>query len=65
MKTRLVAVLVIAVLSVSILLTVVAAVGQVLSEDSNVYAAGGQTESDQPAKDKSLIGALKLVCPFH
>ena len=63
MKPKVVAIIVITILALSMVLTIVAAIGQAVSEDFTETASGQYV--DQDAGDGRLVRAFKFVCPFH
>ncbi len=68
MKPKLVAILVVGLLSVSIAATAVAAISQAVSEDpgASSLALGSYTNEIGDSKDDNrAVSAFKLVCPFH
>ncbi len=68
MKPKLVAILVVGVLTISIVATAVAAIGQAVSEDpgASSLALGSYTNEIGDTNDRGgLKGAFFKVCPFH
>ena len=77
MRPKLVAILVVGILTVSLVVTAVAAVGQVVNGDSDgprsdqgVYGPRpadetGKGGAGEGSKDTALVRTFKLVCPFH
>ena len=68
MKPKLVAILVVGILTLSIVATAVAAIGQAVSEDpgASSLALGGYTNEIGDTNDRGgLANAFFKVCPFH
>ena len=68
MKPKLVAILVVGILTLSIVATAVAAIGQAVAEDpgASSLALGNYTNGTGDTNDGSgLKGAFFKVCPFH
>ena len=68
MKPKLVAILVIGVLSLSIVATGVAAISQAVAEEpgGSTNAFGGfSNQIGETDDDSKAVSAFKLVCPFH
>ena len=68
MKPKLVAILVVGLLSVSIAATAVAAIGQAVSKDpgASSLALGSYTNEIGDTNERSgLTGVFFRVCPFH
>ena len=66
MSPKLVAFLILAILSLSILLTGVAAISaaQSTGQTQPVTGLSGQ-QNDQGDGESALVGSLKFICPFH
>ena len=62
-KPKIAAMIVITILAVSMVLTLVAAVGQAVNGD--LVRTGPARHSDQESADGSLVQSFKFVCPFH
>ena len=68
MKPKLVAIFVVGILSLSIVATAVAAIGQAVAEEpgASSVALGRYTSDIGDTSDRSgLTGAFFKVCPFH
>ena len=68
MKPKLVAILVVGILSLSIIATAVAAIGQAVAEDPGASSAalGSYTKDIGDTDDRGgLTSAFLKVCPFH
>ncbi len=68
MKPKLVAILVVGLLSLSIVATAVAAISQAVSDDpgASSLALGRYTNEIGDTKDDNgVVSTLKLICPFH
>ena len=68
MKPKLVAILVVGILTLSIVATAVAAIGQAVAEDpgASSLALGSYTNDIGDTSDRSgLTAAFFKVCPFH
>ena len=68
MKPKLVAILVVGLLTLSIAATAVAAIGQAVSEDpgASSLALGSYTNEISDSNESSgLTGAVFKICPFH
>ena len=68
MKPKLVAILVVGLLSISIVATAVAAISQAVSEEpgASSLALGSYSNEIGESKDDSrAVSAFKLICPFH
>ena len=68
MKPKLVAILVVEILTISIAATAVAAIGQAVSEDpgASSLALGSYTNEIGDSNDRSgLTNVFFKVCPFH
>ncbi|PKB73611.1 MAG: hypothetical protein BZY75_01015 [SAR202 cluster bacterium Io17-Chloro-G7] len=63
MKPKVVAMIIVAILAVSMVLTVVAAVDQAVSGE--VAGLTPTQQIGQGSDDGSLVRTLKFVCPFH
>ncbi len=76
MKPKLVAIIVISILTLSVVATAVAAIGQVVDDGSGALGPGqgryagrsadSATQSDsRSGNDSALARSFRLVCPFH
>ena len=68
MKPKIVAILVVGLLSLSILATAVAVIGQAVSEEpgaSSLALGSYSTQIGETKDDSRALSAFKLVCPFH
>ncbi len=68
MKPKLVAILVVGLLSISIVATAVAAISQAVSDEpgaSSLALGGYNGEIGDTKGDNRAVSAFKLVCPFH
>lgn len=68
MKPKLVAILVVGLLSISIVATAVAAISQAVSEEpgASSLALGSYSNEIGESKDDSrAVSTFKLICPFH
>ena len=68
MKPKLVAILVVGLLTLSIVATAVAAIGQAVAEEPSAssVALGSYTNDNGDANNRGgLTGAFLKVCPFH
>ncbi len=68
MKPKLVALLVVGILSISIVATAVAAISQAVSDEpgaSSLALGGYNSEIGDTEGDNRAVSAFKLVCPFH
>ena len=68
MKPKFVAILVVGLLSISIVATAVAAIGQAVSEEpgASSLALGSYTnETGETDEQGGLSGAFFRICPFH
>lgn len=68
MKPKLVAILVVGLLSISVVATAVAAISQAVSEEpgSSSLALGSYSNQIGETKDDSrTLSTFKLICPFH
>ena len=68
MKPKLVAIFVVGLLSLSVVATAVAAIGQAVSEEpgaSSIALSSYSNEIGDTKGDNRLVSSFKLVCPFH
>ncbi len=68
MKPKLVAILVVGILSISIVATAVAAISQAVSDEpgaSSLALGGYNSDIGDTEGDNRAVSAFKLVCPFH
>ncbi len=68
MKPKLVAILVVGILSLSIVATAVATISQAVAEEpgaSSLALSGYNSEIGDTEGDNRAVSAFKLVCPFH
>ena len=63
MKPKVAAIIVITILTISMVLTVVAAVDQAVRDEST--AIGSSQQAGQDSGDSALVRSFKFVCPFH
>ena len=63
MKPKIAAISVITILTISMVLTVVAAVNQAVGGEST--GVGSSQQAGQDSGDSSLVRSFKFVCPFH
>ena len=63
MKPKLVAIIVITVLTLSMVFSVAAAVNQAVTGESTTV--GPSQQADQDSGDGTLVQSFKLICPFH
>ena len=64
MKPKLAAIFVIGLLSLSVVATAVAAIGQAVAEEPGASSAALARNANDTG-DSRAISAFKLVCPFH
>ena len=69
MKPKIIAVLVIGILTLSVIATGVAAIGQAVAEEpgaASTTLVNNANDSDNSGDDNNaLVSTFKLVCPFH
>lgn len=69
MKPKIIAVLVVGILTLSVIATGAAAIGQAVAEEPGAASAAlvnNANESDNSGDaNNSLVSTFKLVCPFH
>ena len=63
MKPKVAAIIVITILTISMVLTVVAAVDLAIRDEST--GTSSIQQAGQDSRDGSLVRSLKFVCPFH
>ena len=65
MSPKLVAILVLAILSLSILLTGAAAISAGQGTGQYQLAASPSAEQGEDASESALVNSFKFICPFH
>ena len=68
MKPKIIAILVVGILTLSVIATGVAAIGQAVAEQPGAasIALVSQTDNSHSSDDgNALVSTFKLVCPFH
>lgn len=68
MKPKIIAVLVVGILTLSVIATAVAAIGQAVGEEPGAATTALVIQThdfDGIDNDSGLVSSLKLICPFH
>lgn len=68
MKPKLIAVLVVGILTLSVIATGVAAIGQAVGDEpgaATTALVNQAHDSDGSGDDNTLVSTFKLICPFH
>ncbi len=68
MKPKIIAVLVIGILTLSVIATGVAAIGQAVGDEPGAVSTAlvhQADDSDGSGNDNALVSTFKLICPFH
>jgi hypothetical protein len=69
MKPKLVAVFVVGILTLSVIATAVAAIGQAVGDEPGAVTTALVNNANDPGNsgenDNALVSTFKLVCPFH
>ena len=67
MKPKIIAVLVVVILSLSVIATAVAAIGQAVGDKPGAVSTAlvSQAAGSQSSDNNALASTFKLICPFH